>query len=317
MTVRFCTLFDQRYATRGIVMLESLERFRKPGEEVLVLTLDELSRNLVERIGAGRWRAISVEDLSDQELRDLEKARPHREFCWTCTPALSDWLVRNSAEGDVVVYLDADIMFFDDPHILLGELIGVGSVLIHEHRYSPDRHVFETSSGRFNVGFVAFSVGPEARACSARWRQQTIECCELDPARGLCGDQGYLNTWPSEFSNMRVMRNIGGGVAPWNVNQYVITAAPAAVDGTPVVFFHYHAFKFVVTSTMGAALVEPAYGYTFSREVIDVFYRPYAKRLIKAVRKSISVGMPFEPDNKLSWRDVVAGVRSNRFLPAF
>src|SRR5262249_30070960 len=152
-------------------------------------------------------------ELQDGELDLAERQRPRREFCWTCTPALSAWMVRNSADGDIVIYLDADLLFFDDPRLLLEELATGGSVLIHEHRFSPDRIQFEPSSGRFNVGFVAFQVGDEARQIAEDWRAQTIKCCILDPDKGLCGDQGYLTAWPDHYPNVRVMRNIGGGVA--------------------------------------------------------------------------------------------------------
>src|SRR5207248_4278570 len=137
-------------------------------------------------------------------------------FCWTCTPALASWMVRTSTENDIVVYLDSDLLFFGNPRTLLEELDDTAAILIHEHRFSPDRTAWLTTSGRFNVGFVAFRVGDEARACVTRWRAQTIACCESNPEKGLCGDQAYLNEWPALYPNLRIMQNLGGGVAPWN-----------------------------------------------------------------------------------------------------
>lgn len=316
MTVRYCTLFDRRYATRGLVMLESLDRYRQPGDEVTVLSLDEQSRALVERVGDGRWRAVAVEDLGDDELRALRATRPVREFCWTCTPALSAWMVRKTYEGDTVVYVDADLMFFKNPHVLLEELGERGSVLIHEHRFSPDRMPFELTSGRFNVGFVAFRVGAEARACVEHWRAQTIERCELDPANGYCGDQGYLNEWPARYPNVRVMCNIGGGVAPWNVNQYSVgeNGGGPMVDGVPVVFFHYHALKFVLPLGLGIVAVEPAHGYEFSRQVISAFFRPYMRRMRHAIRQAARGGLKVEPDRAVNWRELLIGIRRARYI---
>jgi hypothetical protein len=316
VVVRYCTLFDRRYATRGLVMLESLERFRRPGDEIVVLALDAEARGLVERLGKGRWRAVSIDDLQDRELTELRPVRPEREFCWTCTPAFSAWMVRRAQEGDIVVYLDADLMFFDDPRKLLAELESGGSVLIHEHRFSPDRASYEPSSGRFNVGFVGFNVGPEGRACAERWRAQTIERCELDPDNGYCGDQGYLNEWPTRYPHARVMRNIGGGVAPWNVNQYAVgnDGEVPTVDRVPVVFFHYHAFKTLFNVGLGVVAAEPAYGYEFSTDVIRAFFRPYVRQLRKAIWAASGVGIRFEPDRKLAWRDVLSGIKRSRYI---
>jgi hypothetical protein len=310
MAVRFCTLFDSRYTARGLVMLRSLDAYRKSGDEIVVLTMDRVARQVVDQIGQGRWHSVTLTDLGDAELLTVKETRPSREFCWTCTPALSAWMVRTSCEGDIVVYADADLMFFCAPQVLLSELGDDGSILIHEHRFSPDRTEYEKSSGRFNVGFVGFRVGDEARACVERWRSQSIELCILDPDNGHCGDQGYLNEWPTRYPNLRIMRNIGGGVAPWNVNQYVVDRMDGepVVDGVPVVFFHYHSLKTVHGPALGFIAADPAYGYEFPRKTVDVIFQPYARRLRQASRDAARVGLTAEPDRVASWPALMKGV---------
>jgi glycosyltransferase involved in cell wall biosynthesis len=296
MTLRFSTLFDSRYATRGLTMLESLEKFRHPDDEVYVLALDDQTRRMLDRM-SHRWRVLSVADLDDPELSALEKIRPHREFCWTCASALAACLVRTAGESDLSIYIDSDLYFFGNPRELLKELDG-GSILIHEHRYSQDKIGSLNTSGRFNVGFVVFRTGDEARACVRRWRQQTIDLCVDDPDRGLCGDQGYLNEWPQLYPNLKILQHLGGGVAPWNVNQYVIgwDHGHPTVNGTPVIFYHYHQLRTLYVKPFGLVGVLPAVGYEFPLPVQNAFYQPYLKRLRHATSAAMRAGLQIKHD---------------------
>ena len=319
MTTRYCTLFDSGYAARGLTMLRSLQRFCSSKEsEVIVLALDDAAADVMREHGGPGWRIISIDDLADARLSALRHTRPYREFCWTCTPALSNYLVQTGTDGDIVCYLDADMMFFADPQVLLQELSGESTILVHEHRYSPDKKDSEIMFGRFNVGFVAFRVGGEARQCAKRWRDQTIDVCVVDPEKGLCGDQKYLDEWPSLYPGLRIMKNIGGGVAPWNVNAYSVTTSPAgpAVNGTPVVFFHYHAVTPYFDARLGLVAVDPADTYTFSRAIRKAFYRPYLVRLAFAIRlvkhKVPSGRISPTPRVKILW-----GLLRGRFMLTF
>jgi hypothetical protein len=319
MTVRYYTLFDRRYATRGLVMLQSVLAHCRDDDEFVVLALDEETPALLRQFPQPRRRVITLADLGDAELLEVKKTRPWREFCWTCTPALSSVMVRHGNENDVVVYLDADLLFFRDPRVLLQELEDHGAILVHEHRFSPDRAAWDSPLYRFNVGFVAFRVCAEGRACVERWRAQVIERCELDADNGYVGDQGYLAEWPARYSNLRVIKNIGGGVAPWNVGQYRIggNGRGPTVDENEVVFFHYHALKTLADPKFGFVAVQPAYGYEITPIVRDLIFRPYIKKLRRVARKARWKGMTMETDRTLSRKELIQGVYAGVFLPAF
>jgi hypothetical protein len=138
---------------------------------------------------------------------------------------LSNFILKQAPVGDFAVYLDADLYFFADPAVLLAEMGDNKNILIHPHRFSPDRLACEATAGTFNVGFVGFRVSDEARACAGRWREQVLALCVKDPEKGLCGDQGYLNEWPERYGGLRIMEHIGGGTAPWNASMPIRSAA--------------------------------------------------------------------------------------------
>jgi hypothetical protein len=318
-TLHFCTLFDSKYASRGLTMLESLAEHMREPYHVTILAMDAAIPDLITRVGRPEWKVSTVASLGDAEFAALEAFRPRREYCWTAAPVLCDALVRCSAPGSFVVYVDADLLFYDDPRLLLGELEPDGQILIHEHRYSRDRTQWEATSGRFNVGFLAFRVGDEARACTARWRQQVFEKCELDPDNGYCGDQGYLNEWPSLYPGLRIMCNIGGGVAPWNLADYRPSGSARLprVDGKDLVFFHYHSFRTVAAGALGFVAAQPAYGYGFPRRVNRLFFATYARRVRRSAEKLRRAGLPIVADEVVSLRQAMRSVVSGRYLLAY
>ena len=316
--VTYCTLFDSRYATRALVMIESLAARARDPFDLTILAMDDQVPALVAKLGRPEWRVVHVPDLQDADFTSLQSGRPHREFCWTAAPVLCKRLVDVAAEGNIVVYVDADLMFFDDPRILLDELGLEGSILIHEHRYSPDRVAWAATSGRFNVGFVAFRVGDESRRCVGRWRDQVIEKCVLDPENGFCGDQAYLNEWPTLYTGLRIMRNIGGGTAPWNLDAYRPGGSQRhpAVDGVPLVFFHYHAFRLTDVKPFGLIAAQPARGYSFPRMWNRLFFRPYAVRMRAASSRVRRAGFEVSGDDQLGVRDLAKGVLTGRYVLA-
>lgn len=317
MTAHFCTLFDLRYATRGLAMLESLEAHYQADKTVTILAMDDATPSMIEKLGRPGWKVISVDQLGDAELLEARKSRPHREFCWTCAPVLVRQMVEINDDNDIVVYVDADLYFFSSPQLLLDELGDVGKILIHEHRYSTDRRHYESSSGRFNVGFVAFVVGEESRACVNRWRWQVLDKCVLDPDNGFCGDQGYLNEWPGLYPGLRILRNIGGGVAPWNLRNYELagTAMRPTVDNVPVIFFHYHSFRTVSVRFFGNIAAIPAWGYEFAKEAQHLMFSRYSRKLRQTSNKAARLGFKVKNDLEHPLRDAaVALLRRNLIL---
>jgi hypothetical protein len=299
-------------------MLESLEATFEEEKTITILAMDKEVTAFIHALGHPTWRVLTVETMGDAELTLVQANRPHREFCWTCAPVLSAHMVGNADDGDIVVYVDADLFFFCSPQILLDELNAGGTVLIHEHRYSPDRLHYEPSSGRFNVGFVAFRAGEEARSCVERWRQQVLDKCVLDPENGYCGDQGYLNEWPLRYPGLRILQNIGGGVAPWNLLAYGVGGDPSqpAVDGTPVVFFHYHAFRTVSVCGVHVAAI-PAWGYDFSKTAKRLLFARYAHRLRSIGYMARKAGFAISSDASDSLVDALRSWIRGRLVLAF
>jgi hypothetical protein len=307
----FGTLFYANYLTRALALYRSLEAHFTQPFTLIALCMDDLAVDILRALDLPHLRILRIDELEARfpELVQVKPSRSIGEYSWTCTPALMRYLLAQVGAGDSVVYLDADLMFFSDPQPVFDEW-GGNDILIHEHRYAAQhRHMIPTS-GTYNVGLVAIRNTPQGTACLERWYGQCIEICVLDGTRGLCGDQGYLDEWPKRYDRLTILQHKGAGLAPWNVEQYALTARGpvACVDDAPLMFYHYHAFRWL-GAFLGRALVIPSLGYDFTPLQLRLIYRPYVAALAAAERSARETragsGLPrprIGADEKAMWR---------------
>jgi hypothetical protein len=296
----FCTLFDSRYFSRGVAMCESLLR-HWPQARIYLFAFDDLCRRASAALALPNVTVIPFEALEqDGRLREARATRGWVEYLWTCSSATTRHVLEHYGE-QACTYADADIYFFASPEPLLEEVNGY-DVMITEHRFTP---TFDQSatSGVYNVQFMPFRNSPQGRAILDWWLAACLESCELNPAQGKCGDQKYLDDWTTRFPGVRVMQHLGGGVAPWNVQQYRF----AKRDGRPVgievatgkkfdlIFYHFHGFKLT-----GRRNVHPtALHYPLTRDVVDLIYTPYVRHLMDVGERVRSLGFDFDPHGSM------------------
>lgn len=273
----FCTLFDSNYLTRALVMYRSLE---KAGEDfrLYAVCFDDMSYRILQKLDLPHMAAISLQAFESPQLLAVKGTRSVAEYCWTCTPHVIRHVL-DVYRLPEVTYLDADLCFYAKPSLLLDEFEKSGaSVLITEHRYTP-RYDQSATSGVYCVQFVTFKSDERGMKTLQWWQDRCIEWCYARFEDGKFGDQKYLDDWTERFEGVHVLQHIGGGVAPWNVQQHVIGQngdESLSVDGKPLVFFHFHAYKYYADGVhdVGIYRLEPA--------VIDLLYRPYVQQLKKA-----------------------------------
>jgi len=308
----FCTLFDRNYASRGLALYRSLRRHCGQDFQLTVLCMDEQVRAALAALDLPGMRLWRVEDIGDEELLALRGVRPVREFCWTCPGPLMLALLAEQGPGSVVAYLDADLAFFSDIQPIYDEL-GDKNILIHGHNFAPAYAAYAQSSGIFNVGLVAVRNSPEGIACLTRWRTQNMEMCVLDPEQGYCGDQKYLDEWPSLYPGLVILRHVGGGVAPWNMEAHQVTErhGQVMIDGAPLIFFHYHALRVVLGGVWLRWVAIPSIGYDADEAVRRLIYRPYIRALRQAHRDLARVGLR-QSSLRMPWKQLPGFVRRSQ-----
>jgi hypothetical protein len=294
--LHFCTYFNSSYLGRGLVLYHSLLK-HCPSAHLYVIAFDDACFEYLEKLGLQSMTVIPLRDFEDEELLRVKPGRSTTEYCWTCTPSTVLYCL-NTFDIESCTYMDADMCFYSDPSVLVAEM-KTASVLITEHRYTKEYDQSATS-GKYCVQFMTFLKDEAGLKALRWWRNACIEWCYARHEDGKFGDQKYLDDWTTRFEGIHVLQHPGGGLAPWNVNQYNFKKESGTLTGTErssgkkfdVVFFHFHSLRFFDDDIVQICDT----GYEISDEVIGLFYKPYVRDLGKVKREAIAEGARFDPN---------------------
>ena len=292
--LNFCTLFNSNYAARGLLMYESLKK-TCTNFHLYIFAFDDELYNYLQGQNLLNVTIISLTEFEDERLLKVKKERTARAYCWTCESLTIQYCL-NHYEMDHCTYIDADMYFYSNPQLLIDEM-GDNDVLLTEHRYTESEHILY--GGRFCVQFMCFKNTKNGRKVLDWWCDRCLEWCGEEHINGQFGDQMYLEDWPERFKGIHVLQHLGGGVAPWNMQQYVFYKENNKLKGKTlydekmfdVIFFHFHAIKFLYKKPIVEMCFE---GYTIPNTVKKYLYQPYIKSLIlksKLIRLSNPLGM--------------------------
>ncbi len=279
--IHFCSYFDSNYLTRAVALHQSLVR-HCPQFTLWALCLDDDVHAAVSALGLESLQPVRLADLeqADPALLEAKQDRSTVEYYFTLSPALPLHLLDRVPDIESITYLDSDLLFYSSPQPIFDEL-GAASVAIVPHRYPPSLQELSVW-GTYNVAWVTFRNDSAGRAVLERWHRQCLDWCFDRAEDGKFADQGYLNSWPA-LPGVHVIENPGVDLAPWNFMQYRIDlkATPPTVDGLPLIFYHFQAFKAV-----GPGLWDPgldAYG-EMDKGLRAWLYGGYLRELRSAAR---------------------------------
>lgn len=277
MKHHFVTLFNQRYLTRGLALYHSLKK-HCPSAHLTVICFDDLTFKILTELKLPDLSCVELNTFETEELKAVKKNRTLGEYCWTSTP-FSISHVLSQAGIDACTYLDADLFFFSSPLPLIEEM-GEKAVLITPHRYTPQYDQSE-NAGIYCVQFMRFTNTPEGWKVLNWWKEACLDWCYNRFEPGRFGDQKYLDDWPTRFESVHVLSHLGGGLAPWNIQQYALEVIGQQVIGIekrsgvrfPAVFYHFHQCQFLNDTWVD-------YGnYQLNLGVKRCIYRPYVKMI--------------------------------------
>lgn len=292
--INFCTLFDSNYLARGIVLYKSLIQ-TNTSFHLYVFAFDDKCYETLLKQNYPHLTVISLKQFEDDELLKVKPTRSPAEYCWTCTPSIILYCIKKY-DLPSCTYLDADMYFYSDPTVLIDEM-GEKSVLISEHRYTK---LYDQSkiSGIYCVQFVCFKNTTDGMKVLRWWRNACIEWCYSYVEDGKFGDQKYLDTWPRDYDCVHVLQHEGGGIAPWNIQQYFVVKEndqyfvinKKTKRKFQLVFIHYHGLKFHLDRIINFS--HPL--YDLPDEIKNKFYIPYSKELVSTARSL--AGISFDPN---------------------
>lgn len=293
----YCTLFDSFYLSRGLAMYESLSE-NSSDFHLYIFAFDDLTKEILLKLDLDKVTIVSLYEFETPELKEVKKDRSVAEYCWTCTPSIISYVLKNYNVSDCT-YIDSDLIFYSDPAVLLTELDQFEkNVLITEHRFSLLPRLYEEKrGGRFCVQFMTFRNEEGSLKILEKWREQCITWCYSRYEDGKFGDQKYLDEWPDIYSNIHILKHIGGGIAPWNLTQYSFKKEEKSITGIlrkdksefKVVFFHFQYVKFMENGQCDIGW------YFISSKVKSLFYEPYLHNVFKIQRRIMNLNSNYKP----------------------
>jgi len=270
----YCTLSDKNYLGQGLALINSIRRVSSEKFTLYYLCLDdETYRRLANIEGVVPVKLSDVED-SREQIKKYKQSAAYNEYCWSLASTFSRYLLEDGLES--VMYIDADIYFYQDPKIIYKEL-GDKSIGIIRHRHNTS----SSPDGEFNVGIIFFKNDEKGRACLNWWNDCLLQ--NLRPDLASCGDQKYLEEFPKKWDTAILDKTFAHG-APWNYRLYVYDNF--FTDGTviwgdksqPLVFNHFSKFS-LDHPTSGNYADHTLNFQVFAIPALNQMYREYAQEV--------------------------------------
>lgn len=273
-------------------MYESLLK-RKKNFKLFVFAFDRFTFQFLKKKKFKNIIPISLSEFETPDLKKVKKERSRVEYMWTCTPhvilhCFSKFNLKSCT------YLDADLYFFNSPDILIKEARGK-SAIITEHRYNP-RYDMSHKFGIFNVQFLYFRNNKNGSLILNDWRDKCIEWCYNRVENNKSGDQKYLDEWPTKFKNIHILQNLGGGLGPWNIENYDIIFKNNKIKMkykntffNPI-FFHFSGISIIHQKKYFIG------NYRYKKKTINLFFMEYLNKL----EQKLNIFSNFEKKNQFS-----------------
>lgn len=233
MDIMYCTITTKFRLHQCIALYSSLKRF-DPDAILAVLCMDEEVSSLLEKADLSGILLFPLEILENKELRQAKTGRSLKEYCWTMKPVFIQYLLKKYDTVDILVYLDSDLYFFDDPTKLIKNCRG-WNVLVTTHKVNR----------QVNSGFLAFRRGRATFRILEWWKTKCIAWCYDKKEGRSFGDQGHLDDMRRIFYGVRYINDPGANIAPWNCHSYDFSTKNSKiyVGKCRLVFFHFSGFR--------------------------------------------------------------------------
>ena len=266
--------------SRGLALIESL---RKLGDksEINVIALDDKTFQSLNKIFLYNCKIHPLESIysSYPEITSSMQGRSKIEIYFTLTPFFIDYIFRSMPDNDCLIYLDADLYFFEKPNFEL--FSSHSSIFIIPHILNLKHRFKFFKFGIFNVGCIGFKKDSTSNSAILWWRDSCLNWCYDRVEKDRFADQKYLDFFPILFEGVNILQNPGLNVAPWNLKYSNIKFEQGSfwVDVShKLIFYHFHGlkiFKFFYLSNL----------YLYSKTLLSKDIRYLYSNYIETMRQ--------------------------------
>ena len=279
MTTVLCTLYNSLYLDKGLVLYDSLCECAKDFK-LYVLCMDDKCYDVLTDLNQEHHIPVKLSDFEacDTALLEAKGNRSMGEYCWTCSSSFIRYVLNHFGE-EICTYVDADMYFYNDPQVLIDEMIGDDkSVMVTPHRFPEEKKASAKVVGEYCVEFNTFKNNAVALEVLEYWRNRCLECCSNLGDGIHWGDQKYLEELVEKFDCVHVCQHNGAGLAQWNLSLYKTVAGSRKVFYRPteesidLIFFHYQNISYLSRSLIKLGYKKDS---AIDFEFINQYYRDY------------------------------------------
>ncbi|RRQ45847.1 hypothetical protein [Chryseobacterium sp. SC28] len=193
--------------------------------------------------------------LNKEEYDDMRHRYDNFSMACALKPFFAEALLRDF-DPEHIVYLDADLMFFDSL-TKLDEVLNIQqkSIVLTGHQYTviPSENELSNNQtlrkyGIYNAGFIALKNNAVGQQFLAWWKRILFTKCIRDDENGIYYDQTWLDLVPMYFGDdFYMLKDLGYNVAFWNLEERHLSAKGGNYfinEHYPLVFYHFARYKY-------------------------------------------------------------------------
>ena len=233
------TVCNVKYLDKAFVLAESLHKYNDINLDIFLFDKKK-ELNINPDFCNIHW----VEDLNIPEFKSLSFKYDVIEL----TTSLKGWislnLLKNSSK---VVFLDPDVMVFNDLQVIFDEL-DAHPVILTPHYFHPKINNLVDDSvlmrqGQYNLGFFAVNSSQQSKSFLSWWSKRCLALGFNDTQGAMMVDQKWVSIATTFFPFIHISFNPGLNVSFWNLDEREISYN---TDGYYVINGSYNLIFFVL-----------------------------------------------------------------------
>ena len=251
MTV-FFTHCTNNFFAQVKTLIDSVNH-HEPGFRNYVFLVDQ--KNAAVDYSAIKAELIVVDDTIVPGFTHMVKKYTLIELMSCLKPMLFQYLVKKYPGVSSMIYLDADTCVYA-PFKTVEDILKTDDIILTPHFSTPipddKKEPFENVAlnyGLYNLGFLAINPTSDNTSKFIEWwSNRSREYGYKDVQNGFFVDQLWCNLVPLFFEKVRVIRDLGYNMAPWNLHERKIESTNGdgytLSNGEPLVFYHFSSFDY-------------------------------------------------------------------------
>lgn len=282
------TICSNNYLAQAKTLGDSLFE-KNPDYKFIIGLCDKLSED-IDYSFFENIEIIPVSQLDIYCFDNIIKKYNIIELNTSIKPSFFKYLIRRYDNPEMIMYFDPDIQIFDKLN-LLEKYLEEYDVLITPHilhpisvdDFSPSENLF-LNYGIYNLGFLALNPnGENAIKLLDWWEDKTLKIGFDRVSDGLFVDQLWINLAPIFFNKVKVLKEYGFNVAPWNLHErnsiHKVNDDYVLEDNSKLVFYHFSSYNFAKPELFSKGYNR--YNSIIIRKEVYELYNEYHIKLIK------------------------------------